>query len=66
MATQRIMSPYNGHHMSLREVAEEMGITPERVRQIELKALKKLFSILASRGIDASLILPETFDEAKA
>ena len=58
--------PHNGRCMSLREVADELEITPERVRQIELKALKKLFSVLESRGIDASLILPETFDEAKA
>lgn len=52
--------------MSLREVAAELGITKERVRQIERKALAKLNARLQARGLSAELILPPGYDEAKA
>jgi hypothetical protein len=32
----------NGYQMSLRAIAKVLGVTTERVRQIESKALKKL------------------------
>lgn len=52
--------------MSLADVGAELGITAERVRQIEASALYKLRNILKARGIDASLILPPNYDEARA
>lgn len=39
-------------HMTLEEIADIMGITRERVRQIEKKALAKLRIRLRKRGID--------------
>lgn len=36
--------PDNGHFMTLREIADELSVTRERVRQIEAKALRKLRS----------------------
>ena len=53
-------------NMSLKEVAAEMDCTPERVRQIEVRALAKLRVILESRGLTPKAILPENFDEARA
>ena len=67
MKTQRkVQAPAHGYSMTLKEVAAEMGCTPERVRQIEKRALEKLGRILASRGVSPYLILPENFDEARA
>ena len=53
-------------YMTLHDVAAEMGITAERVRQIEAKALYKLKKLMAERGIDAAAILPPNYDEARA
>lgn len=36
---------------SLKEIAEELGVTPMRVYQIEQGALRKIKSELLSRGI---------------
>lgn len=57
---------HNGRAMTLHEVSQELGITPERARQIDRDALKKLHARLLARGIDASAILPPNYDEAKA
>ena len=41
-----------GMNMTLEEIADCMGITRERVRQIETKALRKLARQLRLRGIN--------------
>ena len=53
-----ILSRYGiggGDPMTLKEVGGEIGITRERVRQIELKALKKLRKQIVSRGLNIFL-----------
>lgn len=46
------ISPANGTDpMTLEEVAASMGVTRERVRQIEVSALRKLRHVLIQRGI---------------
>ncbi|HIG79049.1 MAG TPA: RNA polymerase sigma factor RpoS [Cycloclasticus sp.] len=47
-----------GHHPStLEQVANEMGVTRERVRQIQMGALKSLKSILENEGLSPSVLL---------
>ena len=47
-----------GYHAStLEQVANEMGVTRERVRQIQMTALKSLRSILENEGMSASVLL---------
>lgn len=47
-----------GYHAStLEQVANEMGVTRERVRQIQMNALKSLRSILENEGMSASVLL---------
>ncbi|MEO1888404.1 MAG: RNA polymerase sigma factor RpoS [Cycloclasticus sp.] len=47
-----------GHHAStLEQVANEMGVTRERVRQIQMGALKSLKSILENEGLSPSVLL---------
>ena len=53
-------------NMSLNEVAAELDMSAERVRQIETRALAKLKLILEGRGISPKTLLPENFDEARA
>ena len=43
------INPY--HHMTLTEVAAEMGITRQKVREIELVALEKLRNNPKMRGL---------------
>lgn len=57
--------PYAGRAMTLDQISQEMGITKERVRQIEKAALAKLNAKLLARGINAAAILPPNYDEAK-
>lgn len=46
--------------MTLEAIGQRMGLTRERVRQIEAAGLKKLRGLLASRGVDPEdLFLPE-------
>jgi RNA polymerase sigma factor (sigma-70 family) len=40
--------------MTLEAIGKEMGVTRERVRQIEAAALKRLGALLAARGVDPS------------
>ncbi len=52
---------YKGYNMSLREIAAIEGVSPERIRQIEEKALKKIKTMLLQKyGANATLwdILP--------
>lgn len=48
---------------TLEEIANMMGLTRERVRQIEANALRKLRRALRLRGIDADLIIPRDIDK---
>jgi RNA polymerase sigma factor (sigma-70 family) len=43
--------------MTLERIGRRMGLTRERVRQIEAAALKRLRALLAARGVDASDLL---------
>ena len=47
---------------TLEEVGEELGLTRERIRQIEKAALAKLRAALEERGIDESLWLDHLRD----
>jgi RNA polymerase nonessential primary-like sigma factor len=48
----------HGHRRStLRQIGEEIGVTRERVRQIQLDALKNLRSMMESHGISGDIIL---------
>ena len=50
-----------GFHMSQREVAEHLGVTPQAIYETERRALKKLRKALIERGYSAS----DFFDEAE-
>ena len=41
---------------TLEEVGREIGLTRERVRQIQVEALKRLREIMESQGLNASTI----------
>ncbi len=58
--TPRTNSRHTG--MTLEEVAELLGITRERVRQIEARALMKMRKRLRLRGINADDILGTMID----
>ena len=48
----------HGHHgATLEEVGKEIGVTRERVRQIQLDALKRLREMLEASGISGDLVL---------
>lgn len=55
-------------HMSLQECAKELGVTPERVRQIEKSALAKLRKALSDRArpVLSGDIVPDNFTWMKA
>jgi RNA polymerase nonessential primary-like sigma factor len=40
----------------LEEVGQEIGLTRERVRQIQVEALRRLREILEKEGLSASLL----------
>jgi DNA-directed RNA polymerase sigma subunit (sigma70/sigma32) len=51
---------------TLEQIAEMMGLTRERVRQIEANALRKLRRELRRRGLDdKALLLPDNNDSSK-
>lgn len=52
--------------MTLAEVAAELGVTSERVRQIETNALYKIRVAMKARGINAEMLLPPDYEEARA
>lgn len=58
--------PYGGRAMTLEQISQELGVTRERVRQIERDALKKINARLKARGITAADVLPAAYEEAKA
>jgi hypothetical protein len=45
--------------MTLQEVADRLGLTRERVRQIEFKALDKAAQYLAERGLRVQDVFPD-------
>ena len=48
----------HGHRRStLEQIGEEIGVTRERVRQIQLDALKNLRAMMESHGISGDVIL---------
>lgn len=51
-----------GLHMTLEEIADIMGVTRERVRQIEARALIKMRKRLRLRGIKPEDILGSMID----
>ena len=53
-----IVSEYKDphRHMTLQEVGDILGLSPERVRQIELGAFRKIRREFRKRGIDADLV----------
>jgi len=50
---------------TLEEIADMMGLTRERVRQIEAIALRKLRWQLRRRGLDPKMLLPDNNDTDK-
>lgn len=53
-------------HMTLKQCADELGIAPERVRQIEKEALAKLEKLLNERGVKKDGIVPDDFTWMRA
>jgi len=47
-----------GEPMTLEAIGRRIGLTRERVRQIEVAALKKVRALLASRGVGAADLFP--------
>lgn len=62
------MSQYKNitRHMTLQEVASELGVTAERVRQIENEALAKIRKALAEKGDTGADIVPDNFTWTRA
>jgi len=50
------------YEYTLQEVAEELGVCRERVRQIESQALKKLKAALEAKGLGPSVL--DCFDDS--
>ena len=44
---------------TLEQVARELGVTRERVRQIQMDALKRLRSILENEGFNVENVFPD-------
>lgn len=51
--------------MTLSEVAKELGVTPERVRQIETAALRKIRIALSSRFVCSSADILQSASDLK-
>tara|TARA_R110002095_G_scaffold55899_1_gene48085 strand:- start:320 stop:682 length:363 start_codon:yes stop_codon:yes gene_type:complete len=45
---------------TLEEVGKEIGLTRERVRQIQVEALRRLRDILQKKGLDCKLLFDES------
>lgn len=64
MTYKRMHTAYNMRAMSLQEVGDELGISAERVRQLEDRALRKLRQLM--RDKDPEHYLTPNYDEQKA
>jgi RNA polymerase nonessential primary-like sigma factor len=43
--------------LTLEQIGDEIGVTRERVRQIQIDALKNLKSMMKNHGIDSEFVL---------
>ena len=64
MTYKRMPTAYNMRAMSLQEVGDELGISAERVRQLEDRALRKLRQ--AMKDHNKEWYLSPEYDEQKA
>lgn len=64
-ATHHYPSELSRGNYTLEEIADMMGLTRERVRQIEAMGLRKLRRALRLRGLDMSVLLPDNNDTDK-
>lgn len=56
-------APADDHAMTRDQIAAALGLSRERVRQIEVRAMYKCRDWLAERGLDAASVLPESSSE---
>jgi RNA polymerase nonessential primary-like sigma factor len=54
---QRRFGLHGHRRLTLEEIGKEIGVTRERVRQIQIEALKNLKGMLESHGIDSRSVL---------
>ena len=64
MTYKRTPTPYNMRAMSLKEVGDELGISAERVRQLEDRAIRKLRQAMKDKNKE--WYLSPDYDERKA
>ncbi len=55
---ERRFGLYDGDRATLEEVGRELGVTRERVRQIQVEALRRLKKVLRKAGITEETLLP--------
>ena len=53
-----------GYHMSQREVAEHLGVTPQEIYETKRRALRKLRRALEERGIRGADVFDDLEEHA--